>query len=74
MDFYLKLKTVSIWTDINLNKSNFINKYYDDNKSKSCILTPSCEIYKMRFWEEYFFKFNPQYLMKTSNLSHIFNC
>jgi myotubularin-related protein 1/2 len=56
---YLKFKTVSIWTDINENKEQFINKNY---KSRG-LITPSCAMYKIRFWEEYFLRWNPHYVV-----------
>ena len=66
---YIKFKTISIWTDINAYKDRFTNQTYDESKSKEFILTPSSGIYKLRFWEEYFLKYNPYYVMR--NYDHL---
>lgn len=65
-DYLLKFKTVSIWTDILRNKTKFINTDYDTQKSNRFILTPNCALYKLRVWEEYFFRWNPNYVMNNS--------
>jgi hypothetical protein len=63
----IKYKTVSIWTDVFTNKQKFVNTSYDDKKSNKFILTPGCAIFKLRVWEEYFFRWNPYYVMSNSN-------
>ena len=61
----IRRKTVSIWTDILINKNLFLNKNYSEKKSKAFILTPSYGMFKMKFWEEHFLKFNSEYVMKS---------
>lgn len=63
----LKFKTVSIWTDILRNKEKFINNLYDEKKSNKIILTPNCALFKLRVWEEYFFRWNSYYVMNNSH-------
>ncbi len=52
-----KTKTVSIWTDLYGNIDKFRNPFYKGGNAYS-MLTPNCAPYKMRFWEEYFLKWN----------------
>ncbi len=59
VESYLKFKTVSIWTDVNENKQKFLNLNY----TPKTIITPSCAMYKIRFWEEYFLRWNPHYVV-----------
>lgn len=54
-DKELKNKTVSIWTDIFTKLKNYKNIYY---KLQPTILTPNFAFYKLRFWEEFFLKWN----------------
>jgi len=64
------MKTVSIWTDIFANKQCFVHKSYNEKGSLDTILTPSCAFYKIRFWEEYFLRFNQEYVMKNEVFSN----
>jgi hypothetical protein len=57
-----KHKTVSIWSDIFLSIKQYINPYYVPCER---ILIPNYSPYKIRFWEEYFLKHNPE--TKRSN-------
>ncbi len=49
-----KQKTTSIWTDILKSINRFSNNRYNPVE----IIIPSSSPYKMRFWEEFFFKYN----------------
>jgi hypothetical protein len=54
-----KEKTLSIWTDlINHNLNVYINPFYTEDKATHHVLKPNCLTYKLRFWEEYFLKWN----------------
>lgn len=59
---FIKFKTVSIWTEININKEKFINRSFQPKGSRN-ILTPSCAMYSIKIWKEYFLKWNPHYIM-----------
>ncbi len=61
----IKSNTVSIWTDVIINKQKFINDKFDQCKSERTILTPSCAFYKLRLWEEHFLRWNPYYVMNN---------
>jgi hypothetical protein len=50
-----KSKTVSIWTDVVKNLSKYKNCFYTPYFG---IMAPNCGPYKLRFWEEYFLKWN----------------
>ncbi len=50
-----KNKTVSIWTDILNNIQSYKNIYYQVQPNRLC---PNSAVYKLRFWEEYFLKYN----------------
>ena len=50
-----KNKTVSIWTDVMQNLEKFANPFY---KPQNYVLNPNYATYKLRFWEEYFLKWN----------------
>ena len=65
----LKSKTVSIWTDVLSHKELFINKNY---KVENTILTPSCVLYKLRFWEDYFLRWNQEYYIMKMKKKEIF--
>ncbi len=52
-----KNKTVSIWTDIYSKIDKFRNPYFKGINSYG-ILTPNYAPFKMRFWEEFFLKWN----------------
>lgn len=53
--------TVSIWTDVLINKENYFNPYY--NKSTDLneidLIEPEWAIYRLEIWEEYYLKYNP---------------
>jgi len=49
-----KSKTTSVWTDMLRN----INKYINNRYAPIEVIIPNSSPYKMRFWEEFFFKFN----------------
>ncbi len=59
---YTKNKTISIWSDVFQSIKQFINPYYQPCER---ILIPNFLPYKLRFWEEYFLKHNPE--TKRSN-------
>jgi len=65
---FIKFKTVSIWTDIVLNIDKFKNVNFNQSRSDKTTLTPSCALYKLRLWEEYFLRWNPYYVMNNSHL------
>lgn len=50
-----KVKTCSIWTDVNKNYKSFLNSNYNPQE----FIVPDTSPYKMRFWEELFFRWNP---------------
>jgi hypothetical protein len=52
-------ETVSIWTDVIGNIDKYINPFYDSN-SETFLNVNFCPL-KMRFWEEYFLKYNFSY-------------
>jgi hypothetical protein len=52
-----KNKTVSIWTDIYARIDKYRNPYFKGINTYG-ILTPNYAPYKMRFWEEFFLKWN----------------
>jgi myotubularin-related protein 1/2 len=66
---FIKFKTVSIWTDINSNKNQFINNKYKN--AQNSVLTPSTGLYKLKLWEEYFLRWNPYYVMNHGNNIYI---
>lgn len=49
-----KQKTTSIWTDMLKNLNRYINNRYNPVE----IIFPNSSPYKMRFWEEFFFRYN----------------
>jgi hypothetical protein len=58
LDKDAKNKTVSIWTDVFNSKNRFKNHFYQE---QNCILTPNYSFHKLRFWEEFFLKYNNTY-------------
>lgn len=68
------MKTVSIWTDVLENIELYKNIFYSKDDSNK-ILFPNFALYKLRFWEEYFLKFNSSYLnnLKRTVLSDTLN-
>jgi hypothetical protein len=52
-------ETVSIWTDVIGNIDKYINPFYDTN-TETFLNVNFCPL-KMRFWEEYFLKYNFSY-------------
>jgi hypothetical protein len=50
-----KNKTVSIWTDVINDIHKFKNHFYE---KQNIILNPNYSIHKLRFWEEFFLKYN----------------
>ncbi len=71
-----KEKTVSVWTDILENRSIFVNPFYKletlNDKSYKYLL-PNLAFYKIRFWEEYFLRYNI-YGNRTSKFFGKLNC
>lgn len=58
-----KTKTVSIWTDVYVESTykSFLNIFYNPNNNvPGHMIVPSFAMYKLRFWEEYFLKWNLQ--------------
>lgn len=55
------MKTVSVWSDVLENIDLYRNSFYS-KESTSKLLFPNFSLYKLRFWEEYFLKFNLSYL------------
>lgn len=55
-----KMKTVSIWSDVLENIELYRNSFYS-KESTSRLLFPNFSLYKLRFWEEYFLKYNLSY-------------
>ena len=56
-----KMKTVSIWSDVLENLELYRNSFYCKEQN-SRVLFPNFSLYKLRFWEEYFLKYNLSYL------------
>jgi hypothetical protein len=54
------MKTVSIWTDVLEMKDQFKNTFYNFEATNKTLF-PNFAMYKLRFWEEYFLKYNPNY-------------
>jgi hypothetical protein len=54
------MKTVSIWSDVLENIELYRNSFYS-KESTSRLLFPNFSLYKLRFWEEYFLKYNLSY-------------
>lgn len=49
-----KIKTASIWTDMIKHQNRYLNSKYEPVE----IIIPNSSPFKMRFWEEFFFRFN----------------
>lgn len=49
-----RLKTTSIWTDVLKHQNRYLNSRYAPVE----FILPNSSPYKMRFWEEFFFRFN----------------
>lgn len=62
-----KLKTTSIWTDVLKN----VNKYHNDKYNPVEFICPNSSPYKMRIWEEVFFKFNPCIKKKNTKINQM---
>lgn len=62
-----KNKTVSIWTDVYLNLQLYKNPFY---QMQPYILTPNYSPYKLRFWEEFFLKWNNTVELNKIYLDH----
>ena len=56
---YKFTETVSIWTDVIENIDKFKNPFYD--KNSETVLNVNFSPLKIRFWEEYFLKYNFSY-------------
>jgi len=54
IDKKAKLKTTSIWTDMLNHQKRYLNSRYAPVE----FIMPNSSPYKMRFWEEFFFRFN----------------
>jgi hypothetical protein len=52
-----KNKTVSIWSDMFVRIKEYINPYYEPCNR---ILIPNYSPYKIRYWEEYFLRYNAE--------------
>jgi hypothetical protein len=61
------LKTCSIWTDVFNNEKSFLNNNYNPQE----FIIPDCSPYKIRFWEEFFFRWNPS-IEKKYNYGKLF--
>ena len=55
------LDTMSIWSDVLENIEKYKNPFYDSNGITSHSLNVNFCPFKMRFWEEYFLKYNFSY-------------
>lgn len=55
-----KEKTVSIWSDVLENIHLYKNTFY--SKDSNQYLYPNFSQYKIRFWEEYFLRWNMSYI------------
>ena len=62
------MKTLSIWTDVYQDMDKFKNIFY--NPEETMILKINYSIYKIRFWEEYFLKYNFGEMKNNFSLSH----
>jgi hypothetical protein len=62
------VSTTSIWTDVYKEKEKYINPFYNDSFSQD--LLPDYSYYKLRFWEEYFFKWNNNNQSNTFTLTN----
>lgn len=63
-----KIKTTSIWTDILRN----VNKFTNNSYSPVEFIAPNYSPFKIRLWEEFFFKFNTSMEKKNTNKSFVF--
>lgn len=67
------MKTVSIWTDVMDNIGLYKNTLYSREDSNKA-LYPNFSLYKIRFWEEYFLKYNLGYkktVKKSQSNNHL---
>lgn len=64
----VKLRTVSLWSMINSNPSDFLNPLYSE-QTRNHVILPTTDVRRLSYWNNYYFRWSPQ-MKPQENIQH----